>query len=80
MAVSINLKAFARNLLRGSRRRNIFLYFRFYIGPGTRALRLISQHTRLRRFLEQGYNFSENLTDLLRMNISRLNIKEIQRL
>ena len=40
------LRALARNLLRGNRRRNTFL-FRFGVWPGSRTpvLRLISQHT-----------------------------------
>ena len=48
MAILFTLRVFARNLLRGSRRRNIFFsYFIFDVWPGirTRALRIVSQHT-----------------------------------
>ena len=39
------LGVFARNLLRGNRRRNTFCIFYVWPGPQTLALRLVSQHT-----------------------------------
>ena len=44
--ILLTLRAFARNLLRGNRRRNTFV-FCFDVWPGTRTLafRLISQHS-----------------------------------
>ena len=46
MAILFNLRVFATNLLRGNRRRNLFV-FRSDVWPGTRTLafRLIGQHT-----------------------------------
>ena len=47
MKILFALRIFARNLLKGSRRRNNFSYFHFVVWPGiwTRTLRLINQHT-----------------------------------
>ena len=47
MTALIALRVFARNLLRGIRRKNTFFVFCFDIWPWARtlALRLISQHT-----------------------------------
>ena len=36
--ILLTLRVFARNLLRGNRRRNTFFVFRFNIWPGTRTL------------------------------------------
>ena len=46
MAILFTFRDFARNLLRGSRRRKIFVFY-FNVWPGalTVPLRLISQHT-----------------------------------
>ena len=47
MAILFTHRVFARNLLRGNRRKNTFSYFCFDDWPGARTLafRLISQHT-----------------------------------
>ena len=57
MAVSFSFRVFARSLLRGSRRRNSFLYFRFnvWLGIRTRVSRQVSQHTILKTTVTSMY-------------------------
>ena len=53
--ILFTLRGFARNLLRGNRWKNVFIFFRFDIWPGILNSSLTSNKPRLRRLLMSLY-------------------------